>query len=363
MRSTPLALILFAALPCVGQDAWTLDGKHVVAVRASGASEAEAKAAAKELTPWVRARVQAAKTPQVFVVSADSAATLVADLQKAGHALVERKGDLRALSPGHTEVYETLEDLGEGFRGPGRKDFASMRKLETELIERLQAEEGLAGPVCDVLLFSENKFERVFLAKTLAGLALGRPQEVVLTLPETALVVSLARSLPKGPKSLALLQRAFPRQPETSCKTVLLREIGSRVGPKDDAGFLRTVAADTKAARGLRAEAITILGRRENPADFETLAPLCKKGEAVLRYRAIVAAASSGGAKALPLLKELRQDEEIRLRAAVVLALGMIGTKEARGVIEEIAKDDPSEAVRQRAQRLLASLKKAEEKE
>ena len=358
-----LALSLLAALPCVAQDAWVLDGKHLVVVRASASDEAEAEAAKKELAAWVGERAKAAKTPQVFVVSAEGAATLVADLGKAGHALVEHRAkDLRAVSPQHAEVYDTYSDYLD-LQSKAAGDVEALLKIQDEMAKRLQSQEGLARSVRDVILVSESKQERHFLARALGGFPPGPEQEAVLVLPEVSLVLTLARHLPEGdPKSLALLKRAYPRQAETNCKATLLREIAKAIGPKGDATFLHGVALDGKAARQLRAEAITTLGRREDPQDFETLAALCKKSEPVLRYRAIVAAASSDGAKALPLLLGLRQDPEVRLRASVVLALGRIGSSGAIQALEGIAQDDPEQAVRARAQRLLSTLKRNKEK-
>ncbi len=358
-----LALSLLAALPCVAEDAWVLDGKHVVIVRASASDEVEAEAAKKELAAWVGERARAAKTPQVFVVGAESAATLVADLGKAGHALVERQAeDLRALSPQHAAVCETYADyldlLG---KAPG---FRAKRRVQDDLTKRLQAREGLTRPIRDLILFSKSKQEQLFLARALAGFPSGPGLEhlAVLLLPEAPLVLSLARYLPEAdPKSLALLKRAFPLQAEANCKTVLLREIAKLIGPKGDATFLREVAKDEEAEKELRAEAVTSLGRRGDPRDFETLAALCRKSDPMLRYRAIMGAANSDKVKALPLLRELRKDPEVRLRAGIVLALGQIGS-EALPTLEEIAQDDPEEAIRTRAQRLLDVLKAKEEK-
>jgi HEAT repeat protein len=363
MRSILFATLCSLALPCAAQEAWLLDDTHVVAVRPSGADEEAAKAAEQELVDWVKARVAAAKAPQVFVVTPDSALTLVADLGKAGHRLVERKGgDLRKLSPKHTKVYRALADYAsqlqqaEGFQG--------RRKVQDEVVKGLRAQEGLAGPLRDVILFSKSKQEQVFLATALGGIPAGPWHGQVLALPEASIVLSLARHMPEGAETLAALCAAYPRQQETTCKTALLREIAKRIGPKGDATFLREVAKDGEAPLQLRAEAVTSLGRRNDPKDYEVLAAIAEKGEKgelALRQRAIVGAASADGVKAIKLLEKLCEDPELRIRAATVLALGRIGSPEALALLRKVAKDDAADAIRARAERMLKALERKQQ--
>ncbi|MBL4847064.1 MAG: HEAT repeat domain-containing protein [Planctomycetes bacterium] len=358
MRQITCALTLsLLALPCAAQDSWTLDGKHVLAARPSGSDEAQARAANKELAPWLREQMAAAKSPRVFVVCPDSAATLVADLGKAGHTLVARKGDLRALSPKHAAVYTALANF-QRLTNLAGLDFKARRKAQDKATKRLLSRKGMATPIRDVLLLSKSKREQLFLAAALGDIPPTPGHEAILALPDIAIVTTLARALPRNAKSLALLQRAYPRQSETNGKNVILREISKRTGRKADAAFLRAVATDADAAPTLRAEAVTALGRRKDPKDFAVLAEIAKTGDLVLRQRAIVGAASSDGVKAIPLLKTLSQDPNLRIRATTVLALGRIGSDAAIKELKRIAKDDAKDAIRTRAQRLLAALKR-----
>ena len=64
MPSFPFTLfvpLLLLTLPCAAQDAWTLDGKHVVVARDFGSDEIAAKAAKKEKTKKNKAKKKVAK--------------------------------------------------------------------------------------------------------------------------------------------------------------------------------------------------------------------------------------------------------------------------------------------------------------
>jgi hypothetical protein len=366
---TLLILLSLLALPspalAQARDAiWTLDEKHVLVARERGPACLRAAAAKKHLALWIREQAKQAKEARVFVVERGVTTSLMARLRALGHKIEARKGGLGTLSPKHAEVMQAVEDLQAlEAKGPqkGFSSFAERREQTAALTKRLRKEPGIARALCDVLLVSKNRGVQVFLAKTLGGLAskddADALQDALWGCSDLGTSLSLVRSLPASRLSLQLVGETFKNEKSATQRSVLIREYGRRLGPKDDAALLGEAAEKDSEAR-VRAEATTILGRRNNPRDFPLLSRVANKDKDLsVRLRATVAAAEVGGDKALGLLEGCSKDPSVRVRATAVLALGRVGSPAAETLLRTICDKDPNPEVRTRASRLLAALR------
>jgi HEAT repeat protein len=142
---------------------------------------------------------------------------------------------------------------------------------------------------------------------------------------------------------------------------MLLREYSRRVGEGDDAGreLFRRVAVEDQDPN-VRAEAITLIGRRGDQRDAELLERICQNEEQLpIRQRAIVSYAETGKDRSLPYLEGLARDtaQALPIRASAVLAIGRVGGDQALRALDTLAQTDPDQEIRTRAQRLAASLR------
>ncbi|RMG11053.1 MAG: hypothetical protein D6731_16370 [Planctomycetota bacterium] len=290
----------------------------------------------------------------------------------------EPEGDalekLAARSSTHAAIARLLEDYRRLFdpsalpsAGPLLEQFRERQRREQELIEQLRAMGPAAvGALKDMILGLDARQYRIFLGKALAGMegpdALSAVAEVLGQVKDVALQTTLARFLPETPDAAATLASAIQGEQSGNLRTMLLREYNRRVGPNDPSGadLLRRLALEDPDPN-VRAEAVTILGRRGDPSDQTMMEQIISQEKNLsIRQRAIVSYAETGRTQALPFLEQLARnpDTSLPVRASAVLAIGRVGGPQAIQSLDLIAQTDPSQEIRTRANRLAQSLRR-----
>jgi len=89
----------------------------------------------------------------------------------------------------------------------------------------------------------------------------------------------------------------------------------------------------------------------------EKLAEALEDKEEGVRYAAVIALAKIKDARTMPALIPTLGDKAFLVRRGTVAALGEIGDKRARGILEEIAKSDPNNSVRKVVQEALIRIR------
>ena len=173
----------------------------------------------------------------------------------------------------------------------------------------------------------------------------------------------LARYLPDGPDSLAVVGAAFAQEQNPNVRSMLLRGSARRLGDSDPSlpdgqnpaldaarAAFRAAATDDPDP-SVRAEAVSIIGRRGDPRDMDLMAQIAKNETNLqIRQSAIVAYATTGNQDALPTLGDIaRTGDSVEVRASAVLGIARVGGDAAIQLLDQIAQTDPSTAIQQRA--------------
>jgi hypothetical protein len=112
-----------------------------------------------------------------------------------------------------------------------------------------------------------------------------------------------------------------------------------------DADALVAVAADGAEAPSLRGAAILILAQNDPPRAVRALPQLMRARDATLRARAAAAAGMMGVREARPALVELARDKILLVRIAAVTALAATEAPEAEDELRRLTRDPASEAL------------------
>lgn len=287
--------------------------------------------------------------------------------------------ELRRRSADHEAIARLLDRYAElarvdplSMHGPMFEDFRERERREQELLEELRRlGPGVIPALTEMLLELDHRANQLFMAKALAGMegpeALGAVEKVLGQVKDVALQTTLVRFLPDSPKSAATVARAFEREENANLRSMLLREYARRLGEGDDSGrelFARAALEDKDP--NVRAEAVTLIGRRGDPRDQALMEQIIRDEQNLpIRQRAIVSYAETGKEQSLPFLENLARDPNASLpiRASAVLAIGRIGGERAIQSLDLMAQTDPDQEIRLRAQRLAASLRARQQAE
>ena len=278
---------------------------------------------------------------------------------------------MAARSADHATVARLLEEFSDLFElnllanNPHAMAFEERRQREAELLARLRELGPLAVPALqDMILGLNNRAHQIFLAKGLAGMPEDAAREAVGAIlaanKDVTLQTTLVRFLPEDDNTLGLLQGAYANEENPNLRTMMLREFARRSDEDPNAsGFFREAAASDGDVN-VRAEAVTILGRRGNPDDQGLMEEIIRdEGNLQIRQRAIVAYAETGGENSLGYLEQLagNPDEGLHVRASAVLAIGRVGGDRAIRTLDMLGQSDPDQEIRTRATRLAHSLR------
>jgi hypothetical protein len=251
--------------------------------------------------------------------------------------------------------------------GPLLQSFRERQQREQELLERLRA----MGPAAvdalkDMLLGLSNRQYRIFLGKGLAGIegpdALAAVSAILGEVKDVALQTTLVRFLPANPNSARTIGEAISHEENGNLRCMLLREYHRRLAPGDEAGRdIFREAALNDADDNVRAEAVTIIGRRGDARDQGLMEQIITAEKNLsIRQRAIVSYAETGKEGSLPFLENLvrQPNTALPVRASAVLAIGRVGGDSAIQTLDVIAQTDQSQEIRVRAERLVQSLRR-----
>jgi hypothetical protein len=278
---------------------------------------------------------------------------------------------MAARSADHAAVARILEEFADLFElnllanNPHAMAFEERQRREQELLQRLRELGLLAVPALqDMILGLNNRAHQIFLAKALAGMDGDAAREAVSAIlgqnKDVALQTTLVRFLPEGEGSLPLLEAAYTSEENPNLRTMLLREVARRGGEDAEATALFRQAAANDGDVNVRAEAVTILGRRGDAADQSLMEDIIRNEQNLqIRQRAIVAYAETGGESSLSYLEELARDPQqgLHVRASAVLAIGRVGGDQAISALDMLGQSDPDQEIRTRATRLAHSLR------
>lgn len=290
--------------------------------------------------------------------------------------------ELAARSPEHAEVARILAEFADLFKfdpnqnNPLLEDFQQRQQREDELIARIRAlGPAAAGALLDMVLGLDNRAHQIFLSRGLAGIpgpeATAAVERILAANKDVAIQTTLVRFLPEGADASGLISRAFGTEQNPHLRTMLLRELSTRDQPPEGQApsgpslELFRQAALQDPDPNVRAEAVSIIGRRGSPDDQAIMEQLAKNEQNVqIRQRAIVAYAETARQSSLRYLEDLARDPNagIPVRASAVLAIGRVGDdktsrESAVRALDTIAATDPEQEIRVRAQRLAASLR------
>lgn len=290
--------------------------------------------------------------------------------------------ELAARSAQHAELARILGEFADLFKfdpnamNPIEEDFQNRQRREDELVARIRAlGPAAAGALMDMVLALDNRAHQIFLSRGLAGIpgpeAADAVEKILAQNKDVAIQTTLVRFLPEGAEASGLIGRAFANEQNPHLRTMLLRELSARDQPPEGQAVtgpspeLFRQAALQDGDPNVRAEAVSIIGRRGSPDDAAIMEQLAKTEQNVqIRQRAIVAFAETSGQGSLRYLEDLARDPSagIPVRASAVLAIGRVGDKpEARDpvvrALDTIAATDPDQDIRVRAQRTAASLR------
>ena len=285
--------------------------------------------------------------------------------------------ELARRSPNHAELARILEEFADLFKAdlmaanPMLEDFQLRQKREEELIARIRAMgPQAAAALLDMVLGLDNRAQQIFLAKGLAGIpgqeALDAVGKVLGQNKDVAIQTTLVRFLPQDAASSALVAQAFQGEQNPHLRTMLMRELSAREQGTGGSSELFRQAALQDPDPNVRAEAVSIIGRRGEAADAAVMEQLARNEQNLqIRQRAIVSYAETAREGSLRYLEDLARDPQAGLpvRASAVLAIGRVGGDNAIRSLETIAATDPEQEIRTRAQRLAASLRARQQSE
>ena len=248
--------------------------------------------------------------------------------------------------------------------GPNREPFHERRRREEELLQQLRGMGPLAvDALKEMLIELNNRHQQIFLGKALAGIdgpeASAAVVEVLTSVKDMSIQLSVTRSLPETPDSAALLTTAFSSEADANLRSMLMREYNRRLESTDPGELFRQAALDPD--QRVRAEAVSILGRRRRPEDAPLLEDIIRKEEDPnIRKRAIVSYAQTGGSTSLGYLQNLARDptSAADVRASAVLGISLVGGQEAIAILEQVATTDADPNVKTRAERAANNLRR-----
>ena len=279
--------------------------------------------------------------------------------------------ELAKKSATHAAVARLLEDHMAIFDpaalrapGPNRQPFHERRRREQELLEQLRGMGPLAvDAIKEMLVELRNRHQQIFLGKALAGIegpeAAAAVVEVLGTVKDMSIQLSVTRSLPESPDSASLLSKAFGSEEDPNLRSMLMREYNRRLETDDPGELFRDAAKDPDDR--VRAEAVSILGRRRRPEDAILLEEIIRDEKNVnIRKRAIVSYAQTGGKTSLGYLDSLVRDtgSAVDVRASAVLGISLVGGQEAISILDQVATSDPDSNIKTRANRAANNLRR-----
>jgi HEAT repeat protein len=279
--------------------------------------------------------------------------------------------ELAKKSATHAAVARLLEDHMAIFDpaalrapGPNRQPFHERRRREQELLEQLRGMGPLAvDAIKEMLIELRNRHQQIFLGKALAGIdgpeAAEAVVEVLGTVKDMSIQLSVTRSLPESPDSAGLLSKAFGSEEDPNLRSMLMREYNRRLATDDPGELFRDAAKDPDDR--VRAEAVSILGRRRRPEDAVLLEEIIRDEQNVnIRKRAIVSYAQTGGQTSLGYLDSLVRDtgSAVDVRASAVLGISLVGGQEAISILDQVATSDPDSNIKTRANRAANNLRR-----
>lgn len=306
------------------------------------------------------------------------APTEAAPPEKSPRSIEDVLAELATRSGAHAEVARALEEFlavidPTGLRdpGPGFENYLERRRQEEALLERIRS----MGPhaveaLQDMFVGLEHQQFRLFLGKALAGIpgpeALGAVGALLGQFKDVPLQTTLVRYLPQTPESADLLATALQGEEDANLRCMLIKEYSDRLGGDLTRGSeLFRQAATGDPNPNVRAEAVTILGRRGDPADQQLLEQIARNEPILaIRQRAIEAYGQTGKEAALPYLEQLTRDPSSsqNVAASAVLAIGKVGGDQALATLDLLAQTHHDEEIRRRANRLAQSLRRAKER-
>lgn len=293
--------------------------------------------------------------------------------------VTDKLAELRRRSANHEAIARLLDRYAEltridplNMQDPMFESFRDRERREQELLDELRRlGPGIVPALAEMLLELDQRANQLFMAKALAGMegaeALKAVEDVLGRTKDVALQTTLVRFLPDSPEAAASVARAFGREENPNLRGMLLREYARRLGEGDDAGrevFTRAALEDSDP--NVRAEAVTLIGRRGDPRDQALMEQIINQEQNLpIRQRAIVSYAETGKDSSLPFLENLARDPNASLpiRASAVLAIGRVGGDRAIQTLDLMAQTDPDQEIRLRAQRLAASLRARQQAE
>ncbi len=215
----------------------------------------------------------------------------------------------------------------------------------------------------EMLVELRNRHQQIFLGKALAGIegpeAAAAVVEVLGTVKDMSIQLSVTRSLPESPDSGSLLSKAFGSEEDPNLRSMLMREYNRRLETNDPGELFRDAAKDPDDR--VRAEAVSILGRRRRPEDAILLEEIIRDEKNVnIRKRAIVSYAQTGGRTSLGYLDSLVRDtgSAVDVRASAVLGISLVGGQEAISILDQVATSDPDSNIKTRANRAANNLRR-----
>ncbi len=357
------------------------DGPPPVIGRGPAAVEPVAPAARPDAGPLRPGTVTPTVLPQPGTPTAPAPVVgdPKAELTPPPAALVDRLAELRRRSANHEAIARLLDRYAELARvdplNMNDTMFGGLRdreRQEQELLAELRRlGPGVVPALTEMLLELDQRANQLFMAKALAGMegadALKAVEEVLGKTKDVALQTTLVRYLPESPEAAASVARAFGREDNPNLRGMLLREYSRRLGQGDESGReLFTRAALEDSDPNVRAEAVTLIGRRGDPRDQALMEQIIAQEQNLpIRQRAIVSYAETGKDNSLPFLENLARDPNASLpiRASAVLAIGRVGGDRAIQSLDLMAQTDPDQEIRLRAQRLAASLRARQQAE
>jgi HEAT repeat protein len=264
--------------------------------------------------------------------------------------------------PAAADVKTALGELRELFGPAGSLDYDAakaliqQRKTRVEAIETRLGGMGADGARASLPAYrtAESMRERMALVH-----GLGRNPDPAATQTLTTLlaeeegfslrreiVVALGGSTAPGAEEglAAALAIDDPR--------VRMAAVGGLAGRGDSLADLAALATSDPDQK-VRLEAVRVIGVTGGDGALAALAGLTGADEQRLRIQVAHELARSFGPAAVPSLQSLLDDADVQVRSAVVQALGRIEADAARELLDRAASNDPSEAVRDEARRLL----------
>ncbi len=285
--------------------------------------------------------------------------------------------ELAGRSATHAEVARILDEYTALFDeralrdpGPGFENFLERRRKEEELLERVRAMGPLAvDALSDMLLGLDHRQYRLFLGKALAGIegpdALAAVGNILGQVKDVSLQTTMVRYLPQTAEAADLVGAAFQGEEDANLRTLLMREYAQRLG--DDlsrGGDMFRDTAQNDPDPNVRAEAVTILGKRGDPADQQLLEGIItSESNLAIRQRAIDSYGATAKEAGLPFLESILRDPDSsrNVRASAVLAIGKAGGDQALATLDVVAQTDPDPEIRRRADNMARSLRRAKE--